>query len=133
MRQEVKAREIAIDVVGKHFFGAFPLEGGEYQCDQAAHDVRIAVDAEMELALCVACGIEPHLALASAHQPFLASVGLGHRWDLPAEFDDVAIPVFPAVEKTESIDDVGIVAILHTASTIVGRLFFVFVFSFHST
>jgi hypothetical protein len=36
--------------------------------------------------------------------------------------------------RDDSIDDVGIVAILHTASTIVGRnLFWVWFFSFHST
>ena len=79
--------------------------------DEAAHQMRVAVAAEMQNRL--AGGVDARLAddphLTDATQHFAGVVMLlgAQRFERAAEFEDVAVAVFPIVEKGEVVTDGG--------------------------
>jgi hypothetical protein len=103
--QQVELFEIALDVEVEDRAWRAAVEGGEDDRDQAAHDQRVTVDREEDPTVALA-PVEPHLALAAAHQQFLALLRRGKLRQFLAEVDDVAVAVFPVVEETDRLDDV---------------------------
>ncbi len=79
--------------------------------DQTAHQMGIAVAEEMKHRAPVGAGarfaLDPDLADATAHLGRLVVRGFGQRFERLAEFEDVAVAIFPIVEKSEVLADGG--------------------------
>ncbi len=78
--------------------------------DQAAHDMSVAVAAEMEEGAPVRVRAElvhqPDLADAARHLVFRRMLGLAQGLEFLAEFDYVAVPLLPLIEKGEVVYEV---------------------------
>ena len=76
--------------------------------DQAAHDVGVAVAAEVQHGLGpgrLDAPLEPDLARAAAHLVGIVVRLRRQRRQHPAELDDVAIALVPVVQELEVRDD----------------------------
>src|SRR5882724_4546338 len=81
----------------------------QQDCDQSAHDMRVAVT-EIVQHWCVAVAAvdllgKPDLAGAALHLVGSGMLGFGHRSQGAAEFDDIPIAVVPIVQQRKIIPD----------------------------
>jgi hypothetical protein len=89
--------------------GCLAIIEGEKNRDQPAYNMGVAIADEGE-ARGAAVGLhgrgEPDLARAPLNFVRLRTRVLGERRELPAKFDDIAVPILPLIEKFEISDDI---------------------------
>ena len=107
VRPEIEPVEDRFGIGGEDFARRLVVEERQGDRDETADDERVAVADEMEDGAAVpllAAGGEPHLTGAAANLVRLNSISIWQGRELPPKLDDIAIAVFPIVEKLEIRD-----------------------------
>src|SRR5579884_3030245 len=93
----------------QNVLGALARIDGKKNCNQSAHDMRVAVADESQDRFAAAVwphsGIEPNLAGATLHLVDVGACRLVQWRKFPAELDQVTIAVVPIVQEREILDD----------------------------
>src|SRR6185437_14087041 len=80
----------------------------EQDCDQATHDMRVAVAAIFQHGI-LAAAVElvgyPDLADAAIYLVLEGVLGFRHRLQRAAELDDIAVAVVPLLQELEIVPD----------------------------
>jgi hypothetical protein len=81
----------------------------EHQANKTAHNMRIAITAEGQHRFAIVARnlrLNPNLTRATAHFVVLSMGSIGQWLELATEFDQIAVAIFPFIEKLEIRDDV---------------------------
>jgi hypothetical protein len=105
---EAKFFEQRVGVGGGYGAGGLAGVEGEDDGDEALDDmgVRIAAKLDRRVHAFAFGGLKPDLADAALHLVAFDARAVWQRFELAAEIDDIAVAVFPIIEKLEISNDV---------------------------
>ena len=107
MAEQIDTVEEAVHVVVMNALGGLLVERRQHDGRQAFHDQRIGIHRQIQgVGITVVIGFQPHLALAAAHKPVFGLQVVREAGQLLAQVDDIAITLFPVIQKFQILGNV---------------------------
>ena len=85
--------------------GLFSIEHTHDECYQSFGDDGIAVGSEVQGAVVIALGMQPHARLTTSNEQVVGFLEFFYQLKVATEFDDILVLLHPVVERAELFND----------------------------